>query len=124
MPTILIIDDQQMMRDLIQTVLERNGYDTITATNGRDARRQRAGRIVDGVVTDLFMPEEDGIEVIRELREAGDRMPVIAISGGTERMPGDFLRMATLLGADRVLRKPFRIDELLAALRELLAEKR
>jgi len=123
MTTVAVIDDQALMRDMMAVALRRQGFQVIAAANGREALQKLADVKVDVVVTDIFMPEADGIEVLRELRRRDPDMPVIAVSGGSLQMPGDFLRMASVLGAARTLSKPFRPDELVEAVRTLAAAR-
>ncbi|MCX7010807.1 MAG: response regulator, partial [Kiritimatiellaeota bacterium] len=75
------------------------------------------------MITDLFMPQQDGLETILALRKLNMRLPIIAISGGGSAAQFDMLRTASLFGATRVLMKPFRADEVLAAVREVLPAK-
>lgn len=121
MTTIAIIDDETGMREMMDAVLKRAGYRTITACNGVDARARLADETVDLVIADIFMPEGDGIEVIRNLRETRPDLPVIAISGGGSRIQGDFLKAARLLGAREVLTKPFLPQKLVDTVRAAVA---
>jgi len=103
------------LRDYLRLALEPEGYVVLTARNGHDALSYLNGHGVDVVLTDLFMPEMDGIEVISEVRKRSPQVRIIAMSG----RPGvvDYLTVARELGVERTLRKPFEIDDLLAALR-------
>ena len=111
--TILIIDDEPMIRHLATRVLHRAGFRTLSAANGIQGvacfRRERPAL----VITDLIMPEREGIETIRLIRREGANVPIIAISGGTLTGTADFLAMARELGATAILRKPFEPIELL-----------
>lgn len=111
--TILIIDDEPMIRHLAARILDRAGYRTITAANGLQGlacyRRERPAL----VITDLIMPEREGIETICLIRRQGPTIPIIAMSGGTLTGTADFLAMARELGATAILRKPFEPIELL-----------
>jgi DNA-binding response OmpR family regulator len=111
--TILIIDDEPMIRHLAARILDRAGFRTISAANGVQGlarfRRERPAL----VITDLIMPEREGIETIRYIRREGANIPIIAISGGTLTGTADFLAMARELGATAILRKPFEPIELL-----------
>ena len=119
--TILIIDDEPMIRHLAARILDRAGYRTTSAANGIQGlssfRRERPAL----VITDLIMPEREGIETIRLIRREGANVPIIAISGGTLTGTADFLAMARELGASAVLRKPFEPAELLDAVHGCLA---
>lgn len=118
--TILVIDDEADMRMLIAMVLESCGYRVIAHGDGRQAISTLMETPVDLVVTDLFMPEFDGLEVIRTIRDCCDHLPIVAISGGSAYVTFDCLPIARLLGADSVLCKPFALKELEQEVRALL----
>ncbi len=112
---VLVIEDNPDLRDYLRLALESQDYSVLTAQNGKEALGFLDGQGVDAVVTDLFMPEMDGIETISALRKRFPGIRVIAMSG----RPGvDYLTVARELGVARTLRKPFEIDELLAALKD------
>jgi CheY-like chemotaxis protein len=117
--TILVVDDEEAMRELFRRMLQRAGFSAVTAVNGRDALERFRERRIDAVITDMVMPEMDGIEVIRALLAERPRLPIIAVSGVTDW--ADYLTLATTLGAKVGLRKPVRSAELIEALRECLA---
>jgi len=109
---VLVIEDNGDMRNLLRLVLEDAGHDVLTATHGKEGLAYVNGHRVDVVVTDLFMPEMDGIEVIAALRQQFPGVRIVAMSG----RPGvDYLPVARELGAAQILRKPFEMDELLSA---------
>jgi DNA-binding response OmpR family regulator len=113
---ILVIEDNLDLRDYLRLALESQGYDVLTARNGQEALGYMNGHPVDVVLTDLFMPEMDGIETIAALRKSFPNVRVVAMSG----RPGvDYLAVARELGVNQTLRKPFDIEELLAALKEV-----
>lgn len=120
MPTVLVIDDERPIRALLREVLAEQGYDVTEAEDGvkgvRRAREQRP----DLVITDILMPDKDGLETILELRAAAPHLPVIAISGGSTRVPMDVLAAARRFGARRVFSKPFDPLAVVAAVKELL----
>lgn len=120
MASILIIEDDREVREYLESVLSRAGYEVMSATNGKDGVALFAGNPVDLVITDIIMPEKDGIETIIDLRRDRESLCVIAISGGGRAEPENYLHSARLLGADRTLRKPFTNQELLAAVRDLV----
>jgi DNA-binding response OmpR family regulator len=110
---ILVIEDNLDLRDYLRLALETQGYDVLTARNGHEAISYLNGHRVDVVLTDLFMPEMDGIETIATLRKTFPQVRVIAMSG----RPGvDYLAVARELGVNKTLRKPFDIEELLTAI--------
>jgi len=112
---ILVIEDNPDLRDYLRLALETQQYEVLTARNGREALGYLDGQPVDVVLTDLFMPEMDGIETIAALRKKCPGVRVVAMSG----RPGvDYLAVARELGVNHTLRKPFEIDELLAALKD------
>jgi CheY-like chemotaxis protein len=109
---VLVIEDNVDLRDLVRLALEHAGHQVITATHGVEGLAFLNGHVVDLVVTDLFMPEMDGIEVIAALRRQFPGVKIVAMSG----RPGvDYLTVAKELGAARILRKPFVMDDLLSA---------
>lgn len=122
MATILVIDDDQEVRDFLVAVLERAGHEVSTAGNGRDGVAMFREHAVQVVITDIIMPEKDGIETILDLRREHPDLKVIAISGGGRTTPENYLHSARLLGADRAMRKPFKNEEILRAIDELTAE--
>ncbi len=119
-PRILLADDDPAIRRLVVLVLDRAGYDVASVADGGEALKHLAAHPVDLFITDLVMPEIEGIDVIMRLRRSHPQLPIIAISGGNPHVPGDFLGMARMLGAGLTLRKPFECDALLAAVREFL----
>ena len=120
MATILIVDDDANLRQLLRRILQRAKYDVVEAANGQEALALFRQQPTDLVITDLFMPQQDGLETISALRRLNNHLPIIAISGGGAAAQFDMLRAASLLGAARVLMKPFSIEEVHAALRDLL----
>lgn len=112
---VLLIEDNADLRDYLRLALEAEGYEVLTAHNGKEALGLLNGRAIDAVITDLFMPEMDGIETIAALKRRLPGIRVIAMSG----RPGvDYLTVARELGVAHTLRKPFEMDELLKALKD------
>jgi DNA-binding response OmpR family regulator len=118
---ILIVDDDAPIRRLLRIHLERAGYQVMDAPDGRAGLALHTADPADLVITDLFMPEVDGIETIRELRRAGRGVKVIVMSGGDSTGMLSMLGDAKLLGADRAFAKPAKPEDVLKAIRELLA---
>lgn len=116
---ILIADDDEPVRHLIRAGLEGAGYDVAEAANGVEAIRAANATPFDLVITDILMPEKDGLETIVHLRKRSPGLKVIAISGYENAL---FLADARGLGAARVLPKPFKIAELVAMVRDLLEQ--
>jgi CheY-like chemotaxis protein len=119
MPRILIIDDEEQIREVLRTVLERVGYDVEEAANGSEGLRLYADNEFDLVVTDIIMPEKGGIDTIMDLRRDYPNCKIIAISGGGMCGEVSYLDMAIGVGADRAIGKPFVLDEFLEAVRDL-----
>ena len=114
---ILIIDDEEPVRRVLRHVLETAGYEILEAPHGKVGTRMAATEKLDLVITDLVMPEQEGIETVRFFHEHHPNLPVIAISGALQ---GEFLKPASLLGAHATLRKPIRPDDLLKEVRRLI----
>lgn len=117
---ILLIDDDPQIRAMLRQALERAGYTVSEASDGREGLRHFQATQPDLVITDLLMPEQEGLETMQALRRACPDVKIIAISGGGRRGTLDFLPLAQKLGAHRTFRKPFRQQELLAAVHELI----
>ena len=120
MARVLVVDDQPEVRRLMVRLLERAGHTTAEADGGAEGLRQLAAQPVDLVVTDLFMPDMDGLEFIRELALRRPGMRVIAVSGGGFMDAASILAVATQLGAVRTLSKPFDQSGFLALVEEVL----
>lgn len=120
MKKILIVDDDEQIIRAIKKILTRNNYDTDTAENGQVALDKLAQNNFDLIITDIIMPQKEGIELIRDLRKNYPDLPVIAMSGGGRVEPENYLDVAQKLGADCMLKKPFSTEELLNLLRDVL----
>lgn len=120
MPRILIIDDDDQVRSTLRGVLERDGYTVSEASGGASGIGSCHKNPPDLVITDIFMPDKDGLETICEIRMDHPDMRIIAISGGGVRTGHDYLLAAKTFGADDILYKPFRSCEITAAARKLL----
>ncbi len=120
MASILVIDDNPEFREILRKHLEATGHSVALAENGEQglAVLERGG--MDIVLTDILMPQRDGVEVLREAKRRWPSLPVIAISGGGWIGANELLSMAEKLGADQVLQKPVRRDDLLQAVDEAL----
>ncbi|MBL8672066.1 MAG: response regulator [Alphaproteobacteria bacterium] len=123
MALILAVDDDPLVRDAIARYLERDGHAVLHATDGEDAARVLAGSAtrIDVVITDIFMPQRDGLEVVRSLQRAKQRPKVIAITGAGASAHGwSPLTAAAALGANTVLVKPFKGEDLCRLVSDLL----
>jgi two-component system, OmpR family, response regulator MprA len=114
---ILVVDDEPAVREALERILRLEGFDVEMARDGREAVRSQASAPADAILLDILMPELDGLEACRRMRDTGDRTPVLMLTARDE--VGD--RVAGLeAGADDYLPKPFALEELLARLRALL----
>jgi CheY-like chemotaxis protein len=120
MARILIIDDEPIIRDVLIETLEREGYETVVASDGNDGIKIHQENPADLIITDLIMPEKEGIETIMELRRDSQDVKIIAMSGGGKIDPNTYLQIAKTVGAVKTLAKPIRIDELLKTVQEVL----
>ena len=130
MPGILIIDDEEDVRDALQMILEGAGHTVRTATNGKEGLELQRKEPADLVITDIIMPEKDGVRIIKEMREEFPAVRIVAISGGGGVQPLSYkpgaitttayLAAAKEVGADRIFTKPFDREELIKAVDELV----
>ncbi len=120
MKQILIIDDELQIRSMLKKMLEREDFNVVVASDGKEGMKIFEKEPVDLVITDLIMPEKEGIEVIQELRKNNSNLPIIAISGGGKNSPGTYLNIAKLLGANAILEKPFAKEKLIDAINKAL----
>lgn len=117
---ILVIDDDEQMRTLLRQVIEWAGYEVFEAGDGREGMRMQRKCEANLVITDLIMPEQEGLETITGLKQEFPGVKIIAISGGGRIGPEAYLPAAKELGADRVFSKPFDVKELADTIKELL----
>lgn len=117
---ILVIDDDEQMRTLLRQVIEWAGYEVFEAGDGREGMLKQRQYKADLVITDLIMPEQEGLETITTLKQEFPGVRIIAISGGGRIGPEAYLPAAKELGADRVFSKPFDIKDLADTIKELL----
>jgi CheY-like chemotaxis protein len=122
--SILAIDDFPAMREMLLAFLKGAGHRVICADDGKMGLQILARQPVDLVVTDILMPEKDGLEFIREVRQGYPALPIIAISGGGTVMAGEYcLTAAKSFGATATLRKPFSRHQLFVALDEAMGDR-
>jgi CheY-like chemotaxis protein len=121
MARILLIDDDAALRSLLSLTLTHFGHTVIEARHGKEGLRLFPHARADLVLTDLMMPEMEGIELMMELRKKQPPVKVIVMSGGGRYGAAEYLRMVTMMGAAKVLTKPFSQETLLAAIQEVLA---
>ncbi len=122
MKRILVIDDDEMIRVVFERFLKGQGYIVDCAADGKEGLRFLDDQTPDLVITDIMMPDTDGLEVVLSMREKHPDIPVIAISGGMTLAPIDFLPMVKKFGAVKVFYKPVELEDLLGGVRELLSE--
>ena len=120
MSKILVMDDEPSILLMIKKMLEKAGYEVIVASNGKEGMRLFDSEKPDMVITDIIMPEKEGLETIFELRRMHPDLKIIAISGGGRISPDGYLPGAKLLGANMVFQKPLVQKEFLAAVASLL----
>jgi len=120
MPGILLVEDEKDLREMLKASLIRRKYIVIEAENGKDAISHFKPLITDLLITDLIMPDEDGLKVIIKLKKLKPTLKIIAISGGGKAGPGSYLNLAKALGADAIFSKPFSVHDLISKIEELL----
>ena len=120
MARILIIDDESQIRSMLRLMLERVGYEVDEAPDGLEGIRQYREDPADLIITDLIMPNKDGIGMIIDLKKEFPKVKIIAMSGGGVNRPEGYLDGAKKLGATRTLTKPIDRDEMLKAVKDTL----
>lgn len=116
MAHICVIEDATLIRETLQRILHKLGHTVTSAVNGRDGLDLCDKTVFDIVITDIIMPEIEGIEVLRTIKEKSPQTRVIAMSGGGRAANTDFLKIAESLGADAILYKPVTQDGFMKAL--------
>ena len=117
---ILLVDDDEQFRSMLSESLRRAGYEVTEARDGSEGIRLYRDHPTDLIITDLIMPEKEGLETIQEYRMDYPEAKIIAISGGSRNASFDYLKMAKALGAQRVVAKPFPRQEILDAVTQVL----
>lgn len=121
MARILVVDDDAIIRRMLRKALQQAGHEVVEAQNGEEAIRLQQASQAELVITDMLMPETDGVEVIMELRRQAPRLKIIAMSGGGHFGQTETLDVAMPLGAMSTLRKPFRLELMLETVEKALA---
>jgi CheY-like chemotaxis protein len=122
--SILLVEDEELLRAGVQEILELQGYLVLTAVNGQQALDQLAMTEVDLIITDLVMPQMDGIDFVQRLREIRPALPVIVVSGSTRNIMKRYgIENIQVPGANASLSKPFKSTDLLAQVKILLEGK-
>jgi len=121
MAKILVMDDDSLVRNAAVQMLTRMGHEVVSAVDGKEGLARFQEQPFDLVLTDIVMPEREGLETIQAIRKINRTIPVIAISGGTSDMsPEILLKVAQHLGAQRLISKPFSLSHLKAVVDEML----
>ncbi|KAA3665153.1 MAG: response regulator [Chloroflexi bacterium] len=121
MANILIVDDEKLIGKALIEIVEKEGHAAQYAKDGKEALQVINKQLPDMVITDLIMPETEGLELIKELRKLSTQIKIIAISGGSRYFkPDSQLTAARLIGADVCLTKPLDLPELISSVRTLL----
>jgi len=122
MPSVLIVDDEHQVRQLIRETLELAGYDVEEACDGKEGLERYRTKPADLVIMDVLMPDQDGLESIMTLHREFPQSRVIAITGGSDTIGIlNFLDVAKMLGARRTLKKPFDVKTLVDVVAEELS---
>ena len=119
MAQILVVDDETAICSTLSAMLKQAGHDVRVAGNGNEAMKLSLEGVLDLLITDIHMPERDGLSIIREMRREHPQLKIIAMTGSSL---DEYLRWAGKLGADLVLAKPFSSQEMLEAVARLLSK--
>ena len=120
MKKILVIDDDDIMRETIRDILLFESYDVAVASDGKEGLEIIQEERFDMIVTDILMPDKDGIEVIMEAKKSQPNIYIVAVSGGGYIPAESYLKVASDLGAHAAIVKPFDIDEFISEVNTLL----
>lgn len=120
---LLVVDDDSALRALVTSLFSHEGFDVMSAEDGDKALRLMASNHFDCVITDIFMPNKDGYELIRDIVKRGNGTKIVALTGmpETAEFGKDCLKIASMLGAHNVIRKPFDFPELLQVVKDIEA---
>jgi CheY-like chemotaxis protein len=123
MKRILVIDDDLQFRQMLKQALEREGYEVVDAPDGREGIKLYRQAPTDLVITDILMPEKEGVETVIELKRDFPDVKIIAMSGGGRGMDAqDYFSLVKRLGAAQTFAKPFDHKKLFGTIQELLGE--
>ena len=120
MAQVLVVDDDDQVRKLISLVLQQEGHTVVEASNGKMAIQHIQEAEINLVISDIVMPDMDGLELIRGIRRIHPGIKILAISGAGKEGPGLYLNMAEQFGADAILTKPFAPDQLIEQVSALI----
>jgi two-component system, chemotaxis family, chemotaxis protein CheY len=119
-PKLLVVDDDPEIRSTLKKLLELSGHQVELAASGREALQRLSEGGIELMITDIVMPDMDGLENLKTARSELPDLPIIAMSGGGSLKTENYLRLAQAFGARKVLQKPFDTQDLLKAVSELL----
>jgi len=122
MKRILVIDDEPGIRSLLNEMLEISGYEVRVAKDGADGISQFMTFQPDLIITDMVMPEKNGIEAIMELKRLNPAIKIIAISGGGHIPAEKYLMLASALNVEHTFTKPFDPQQLISTVQDLLGQ--
>ena len=122
MAVVLIIDDDEMIVESLSVLLQNEGYDVLSSSNGKNGLKLLGKNRIDVVITDIIMPDKDGIETIREIKKTYRNTKIIAMSGGGKIAAKEYLTFVKQLGVRHTLSKPFEKEQILSALEAVLRE--
>jgi DNA-binding NtrC family response regulator len=122
MKKILIIDDETHILLMLKKMLERAGYEIDLAANGNEGLYLFKSAPSDLVITDIIMPEKEGLETIREMKRMQPGLKIIAMSGGGKISADNYLETAKIFGASKILEKPFTQQKMVSAVQELMGD--
>lgn len=117
---ILVVDDDEMMREFVKELLEINNFIITQAENGKAGLKAFREETPDLVITDIIMPEMEGISFIRELRNINSEIPIIAMTGNIHGRAEEYLELSSQLGANEVLEKPIKSEDFLQSINKLI----
>ena len=120
MAIILVVDDDPISLKILRVILQENGHEVLEAGDGVQALKIFKEKPVDLVITDIFMPEKEGVETVRELKQADPDIKVIAVSGGSSSARFDSLDWVKMFGVKYTFTKPFDRDKIIDAVNDLL----
>jgi len=116
---ILVVDDDDSLRTFIKELLKRNNFIVSEAADGKEGLKEFREHTPDLVITDIIMPEMEGISFIRKLRECSEETPIIAMTGNVHGHMDEYLEISSQIGANEILRKPVTSEEFLEAINRL-----
>lgn len=122
MPRILVVDDDPISRQVLRAMLEKEGHHVSEAEDGAKAVKNYDSSLIDLVITDIFMPEKEGVQTVRELMKENPDVKIIAVSGGSSSANYDSLDWIKMFGVKYTFTKPFDSKAILAAVDDLLAQ--